>query len=258
MPLFRFVRAALPLTALWLACTPALAQTAPDVPAPLAQADSLWKEGRFEAALRHLEALEEAEPEDDDVLWRLARVKADLGEEAQREDEKERWYRAAHEDAAAAVRLDSADADAYVARAIAAGRVGLISGTREKVRLSREVKESVDRAIALDSANVLAYHIRGRWHYEVASLGFFSRAALRLVYGGLPDASYEKALRDLQHANAIQDLVANHVELGKTYRKLGEEAEARAAFERAIELPSVYPNDERYKQQAQARLEELG
>ena len=141
-----------------------------------------------------------------------------------------------------------------MARAIASGRVGLISGTKEKVRHSREVKESVDRAIALDPNNALAYHIRGRWHYEVASLGFFARAALNLVYGGLPDASYEQALQDLQRANAIEDLVINHVELGKTYLKLDEEAEARAAFQRALDHPSVYPKDDLYKEQARERF----
>ena len=249
------LRVALSLAALLLIAGPVRAQTSPDV--SVAQADSLWQQGQFEAALQELEALDEAAPKNAEALWRLARVKADLGEEAP-EDEQERWYRDALEDATAAVELDSASADAHVARAIASGRVGLISGTKEKVRRSREVKESVDRAIALDPNNALAYHIRGRWHYEVASLGFFARAALNLVYGGLPDASYEQALQDLQRANAIEDLVINHVELGKTYLKLDEEAEARAAFQRALDHPSVYPKDDLYKEQARERLEEMG
>ena len=119
------LRVALSLAALLLIAGPVRAQTTPD--ASVAQADSLWQQGQFEAALQELEALDEAAPKNAEALWRLARVKADLGEEAP-EDEQERWYRDALEDATAAVELDSASADAHVARAIASGRVGLISG----------------------------------------------------------------------------------------------------------------------------------
>lgn len=232
------------------------AQSTP-APAALAEVDRLWRQGQFEAALGRLEALQQDQPRNAEVLWRLARVKVDLGEDATSEDRQERLYRAATEDAQAAVEAAPTSADAYVTRAIASGRVALVSGTREKVERSREVKESVDRAVELDPSNVLAYHIRGRWHYEVASLGFFSRAALKLIYGGLPNASYENAAEDLQRANEIEDLVVNHVELGKTYLKLGEEEKARAEFQRALALPSTYPNDTQYKQEARERLAEM-
>ena len=234
---------------------PAQAQTSAE--ASLALADSLWQQGAPEAALEQLSTLQQNRPEDADVLWRLARAKGDLGEKAEEDEEKETWYRAALEDAQAAVEADSASADAFLTQAIAAGRVGLISGTKEKVELSREVKESVDRAIELDPEKALAYHVRGRWHYEVASLGFFSRAALKLVYGGLPDASYERAVHDLRFAIELEDQVVHHLELGKAYLKMDDASRAKAALRRALELENHYPNDPAYKEEAQALLAEL-
>ena len=225
--------------------------------ASLALADSLWQVGQPEASLEPLEALLEASPMDADVLWRIARAKGDLGEAAKEEDEKETWYRAALEDAQAAVEADSMNADAFLTQAIAAGRVGLISGTKEKVELSRDVKESVDRAIELDPEKALAYHVRGRWNYEVASLGFFSRAALKLVYGGLPDASYESAIQDFRRAIELEDRVVNHLELGKAYLKVDDASQAKDELERALELENHYPGDTAYKQEAEALLADL-
>ena len=243
------------LTLTLLGGRPAQAQTSAE--ALLVEADSLWQQGQFEASLERLEALRQDRPDDADVLWRLARAKGDLGEEAEEDDEKERWYRAALEDAYAAVAADSASADAFLTQAIAAGRVGLISGTKEKVELSREVKESVDRAIELDPEKALAYHVRGRWNYEVASLGFFSRAALKLAYGGLPDASYESAIQDLKQAIALEDLVVHHLELGKAYLKMDDPSRAKDEFRRALALENQYPNDPGYKREAEALLADL-
>ena len=256
MPTFyrRLVLPVLLILALF-AGRPAQAQTSEG--AALDSADSLWQAGQFEASLEQLEALREAGPADADVLWRIARAKGDLGEEAEEDDEKETWYRAALEDAHAAVEADSMSADASLTQAIAAGRVGLISGTKEKVELSREVKESVDRAIELDPEKALAYHVRGRWNYEVASLGFFSRAALRLVYGGLPDASYESAIQDFRRAIELEDQVVHHLELGKAYLKMDDASRAKDELRRAIELENTYPNDPGYKQEAEALLADL-
>ena len=223
--------------------------------AALALADSLWLAGQFEASLEALQTGPDSARAD--VLWRMARAKGNLGENAEDNDQKATWYRAALENAQAAVEADSANAEAWVTQAIAAGRVGLEAGNKEKVELSREVKESVDRAIELDPENTLAYHVRGRWNYEVASLGFFSRAALKLAYGGLPDASYESAVEDFKQAIALEDQVVHHLELGKTYQKLDDASRAKDEFERALALETTYPDDARYKEEAEERLAEL-
>lgn len=226
--------------------------------AAFAEIDRLREEGEFRQAFARLNSLRSDHPDHPGVLWRLARTKVDLGEQAEREDEQERFYREALVDAEAAVAADSTSAQAFLAAAIAAGRVGLIAGTREKVERSREVKEYVDRALELNPDMPAAYHVRGRWNYEVASLGFFSRAVVRTVYGGLPDASYEAAVEDFERSIELDERVVDRLELGRTYLALDQEARARAQFERALELPNVDPDDPTYKEEARRLLDEIG
>lgn len=242
--------------ALLLALGEVRAQPADSVEA-LDEVDDLRMDGEFRQALATLSGLREEHPEHAGVLWRLSRTKVDLGEQASREEEQERLYREALADAEEAIAADSTNAQAYLAAAIAAGRVGLISGTREKVEMSRQVKEHVDRALELDPASPAAYHVRGRWHYEVASLGFFSRAVVRTVYGGLPDASYEAAVEDFQRSIELDDRVVDRLELGRTYLALDQEDRARAELQKALELPNKDPDDPDYKEDARSLLDEL-
>jgi tetratricopeptide (TPR) repeat protein len=216
----------------------------------LAEVDDWIDGGQFAKARTTLEQMRQARPQDPEVLWRLARVKVDVGEQTRDKNKQRALYLDAHRDAEAAVQAGPNSADTYLTRAITAGRVALLSGSREKVERSRGVKEDVDRAIALDPANASAYHVRGRWNYEVADLGFVERAVVKVVYGGLPDASFEQAARDFQQALQVEDKVIHHLELGRTYLKLGRKAEAQAEFLRVLALPDTDPDDPMHKQEA--------
>ncbi len=228
-----------------------------DLDSTLASVDELRTEGDFRQALATLNGLRADPPTDAGVLWRLSRTKVDLGEQRTQEDERARFYREALTHAEAAIQADSMDARTYLAGAIAAGRVGLIAGTREKVEMSRTVKEYVDRAIELNPDLPAAYHVRARWHYEVASLGFFSRTIVRAVYGGLPDASYEAAVENFERSIALDDRVVDRLELGRTYLAMDQEGQARAQLETALTLTNKDPDDPQYKEEARELLDEL-
>lgn len=223
-----------------------------------ARVDSLHRAGQYEAAMEALEARRSSSSEDPDVLWRIARVRLDRAKESLSGEAQNEAYEQAMKEAQTAVELAPNSGNAHLALAMAAGRVGLNAGTRRKVELSRSVKEHVDRAIALDPQNDLAYHVRGRWHYEVSDLGWVARTIVKTVYGGLPDASFEKAARDLQKAIQVHERVAHHLELGKAYLKLDQEKKARTHFQKAVDLPAKDPSDPRYKEEARQLLKEVG
>lgn len=223
----------------------------------LARVDSLRDVGDFRQAFARLNDVQQDHPNNAEVLWRLSRTKVDIGEQRNREEEREQFYREALANAEAAIAADSTSARSFLAGAIAAGRVGLMSGTREKVELSRTVKEYVDRAIELNPDLPAAYHVRGRWNYEVASLGFFSRAVVRTVYGGLPDASYEAAIENFERSIALDDRVVDRLELARTYLAMDQEDQARAQLERALELPNKDPDDPQYKDEVRELLDEI-
>lgn len=236
------------------------AQTGPqgrDLEDSLEAADELREQRQFREALSQLSTLRNDHPENVDVLRRLAFVWADLGKAADDLQQRKNFYVKALSHAQDALSADSTSAWAHLAVAMAEGRVALNVGTQERVERSRAVKHHADRAIDLDSTLAGGYHVRGRWHREVASLGFFQRALLRTVYGGLPDASYEQAVRDFQRAIELEKRTFHHLELGKTYIQMGRTDAARRELKTCLQLSGSDPFAPEYKQEAQNLLDEL-
>jgi tetratricopeptide (TPR) repeat protein len=236
-------------------------QDTTDVQQALDRIDRLRAQGAFDEAQAALDRLAGRSALNDSVraavYWRRARTFVDQGERAEG-DARQRLFERALADAETAVKADTTSAQAHLALAIAEGRVALDAGTRERIKRSRAVRRHADRALALDSTLSAAYHVRGRWHYEVASLGFFERAIVNTVYGGLPDASYESAVDDFERAIRYEDAVVHHLELGRTYLKLDQREKARAELQAALALPNDNPDDPGYKDQARKLLERIG
>lgn len=232
-------------------------QQANDLRDSLEAVDQLREQREFREALSRLNTLRNSDPENIDVLWRLAFTWADLGKAAEDLQQRKNYYQKSLSHAQDALSVDSTSAWAHLAAAMAEGRVALNVGTRERIERSRAVKHHADRAIELDSALAGAYHVRGRWHREVASLGFLQRTLLRTVYGGLPDASYEQAVRDFQRAIELEDRTFHHLELGKTYIQMGRSEAARRELKTSLELSGSDPFDPEYKQEARTLLEDL-
>lgn len=222
----------------------------------LARVDTLRAQGRFRPALARIDRLHRRSPRDVEVLWRRALVISDIGRRSPDEDSTVALHRRALRVADSARAADSTNAWAHLVTALAAGRLTLHVGPSERVRHSRAVKQHADRALALDSTLAPAYHLRGRWHRQVADLSFFVRALVRTFYGGLPDASLEQAVRDFEQATRLASTSYNHLELGKTYRAVGRDTAARAQLERALTRAGS-PFEAEHKREARALLEEL-
>lgn len=229
-----------------------------DLEQSLARVDSLRTHGHFRAALARLDELARELDEPPEVLWRQAILWADLGKEADGERRTLTFSRQALSVAEKALAVDSANGWAHVAKAVAAGRVAKgENSTKKSIQLSREVKQHADRAIELDSTLGAAYHVRARWHREVADLNFMQRVVVKTVYGGLPEASLEQAVADFRTAIDLERRAYHHLEIAKTYEKMGRTEEAKEALQAALDAPYADPFDPEYKQEARRHLTEL-
>jgi tetratricopeptide (TPR) repeat protein len=223
----------------------------------LARVDSVRTDGRFQEALSQLSRLRDERGDEVGILWRMSLIQVDLAKTLDGKDARKPHYQKALTLANAALAADTTNAHAHLAKAVAEGRIALDAGTQERVRRSRAVKKHADRAIELDSTLDGAYHTRARWNRGVADLGFFSRAIVKTVYGGLPEASFEQAVRDFKRAIELHNERFHHLELAKTYLKMDREEDARRELKTVLGLPAKDPFDDRYKKEAQKLLAEL-
>ncbi len=227
------------------------------VDALIAQADAWHDQHQPDRALEVLNEAEEQVGQNAEVLWRIARAYYDKGTLAP-DREKEALYVESEGYARRAVRADSVNADAHVWVAIAVGKVALQRGGKEKVELSREVKEEAEKAISLDPEHDTAYHVLGRWHYEVTTLSWVLKAVAKVVYGGLPDASIDESIRLLQRATDLApEHINHHLQLAKSYLENNQDTEARQELQLAIQLPPKEIDDPENKREARELLRKL-
>jgi tetratricopeptide (TPR) repeat protein len=223
----------------------------------LTTVDSLRQAGDFRAALSRLQSLRTEQPEQIEVLWRLVYTWVDLGKNTDGDNQRAQYYGNAINVAEAGLEADSSSARAHLAMAVAEGRAALDAGTRERIERSRAVKRHADRAIAIDSTLDGAYHTRGRWHREVEDIGFFQRAIVKTVYGGLPESSIEQSVQDFQTAIELHDEVFHHLELAKTYLQMDRPEDARRELQTALDMSDPDPFAPQYKEEAQELLDDL-
>ena len=222
--------------------------------------DALAAEARFDskAALELFLQADAARPDDGFLLQKIARQYSDLSFETRDATEQTRLCTAALAYAKRSVTLQPKNAVNVLSLAICYGKLGTLSDARTKIEYSRLVRDHAEHALALDPNYDYAHHVLGRWHYEVATLGAATRFFVRLIYGGLPDASTAEAVRQLTRATELSPQLPSHrVELGFALLADGQREPARLAFEAALALPKSEKYDDEARLRAREALKKL-
>lgn len=209
-------------------------------------------------ALVSLEQAAVLQPSNSFILQKIARQYSDLALEQPTVAEKKRYAQTALEYSERAVAVDPKNPVNLLSLAVCHGKLALYADIRTRVKLSRLVRDEAQEALALAPDYAWAHHVLGRWHGEVASLGFAARVYVRLFYGGLPEASVAEGIRHLQRAAALEPTELNHfLELGFAYASDRRPAEAEKAWRQGLAMPTRGPHDEFAKKRARAGLEKL-
>lgn len=189
--------------------------------------------------------------------WKEVRTLVLSGEKLSSDDQQESVYRRAYEMAQRSVAANPKSSHEYLWLANAAGRLAMVASNKERIQLSKVVKESAERAISLDAKNGQAYMTLGAWHYYVANLSWVQRSAAKAFYGDIPDASFKDAVANL--SKAIQYGVENPVEVyylrGLAYREMDNDAAARADFQRCTQAQARNAGEQKIQKRARERME---
>jgi tetratricopeptide (TPR) repeat protein len=241
---------------LLLAANTALCQGTAQLPATLQAIDALLDQGDNQQAWQRLQKLPEGGQPSDETLWRKARAQYEMGRVAETEQGATTSYQNAERYARAAIVENPHGGEGYKWLAIALGAQVKESDTQAQIRLSREVKESIEKAIALAPDDDISYLVLSRWHYKVSALGFMARTYANIVYGGLPEASLSEAEKLLWRAIALHDRIAHRYNLAKIYERMDRREDAKAQLHMALLLPVTFPEEAESQAKSRDKLKE--
>jgi tetratricopeptide (TPR) repeat protein len=220
-----------------------------------APVDALLSRGEPRAALERLQALETSAALKDEVLWRKARAHYELALISRKDEGRSAHLRHAEDFARQVIAAAPQSDEGYKWLAIALGARAEHADVKTQIELSRRIRESIEKALARDSGDDISLLVLSRWHYKVASLGFWTKTFVRLVYSGLPDASFERAEKLLWQAIAEKDRIAHRYSLAKVYHRMGEREPALEQLRQALTLPVTFPEEVEDLEKARRKLE---
>lgn len=225
---------------------------------------------RFYAQFKPKEAVEEllkilsAEPQNFEALVKLSRAYIDIGDTIPDStfDWKERRlkdYRTAEDYARRAIRANPNSTWGHFYLGASLGLSAVVSPVARQVELAGEVREALEKSLALDPRNGFAYHAYGVWHRKISEIGKMSRMLASVFYGrSLPEGSMEKSVEYLKKAIALnQTVIISRLELANTYMAMEDFQAARAMLSSIRNLPVQFSDDAKHKQKAEELLEEV-
>jgi tetratricopeptide (TPR) repeat protein len=205
----------------------------------------------------YLEA-EKIEPENVQLLLSIARQYRHWAADAGTLAEKMKLSQTGKDYAKRAQALAPGDAETHLSVAISHAKMVPILDNKEKVEASREVRAAVDKSIELDPKKDLAWHVLGGWHQRLAELGTVKRALAKMLYGEMPPASNEEAVKCFEKAIELNPKRSiHHIELGRSYAQMGKSEEAKKCIEKGLEMPDSGKDDQEVKQRGRETLEGL-
>ena len=210
-----------------------------------------------DALMLYLSA-EKVEPKNPELLVRIARQYRYLMTDASDTQEKLRLGHLALDYSERAAACGSKDCDAQLAPAITLGKMLPYMPTKEQVSASPRIKESVDKALAIDPHNDTAWHILGRWNRVLAEVSSTKRFLASLIYGQLPKGSIDEAEQDMKKAIALNPRrLMHYIELGRIYAQMGKTQEARDFINKGLGMRDAEKDDPETKVRGRETLAKM-
>lgn len=228
-----------------------------DVPALLQQAARLESAFREEDALVKYQEIVKLQPHNVFALCHCSDLSCRIGNRQDSRDKKIGYFKAGHDYADVAWHLDSTNSEANVVMAFSIGRMILLESGREKVAGAGAIKRYAGDAIRYDPGNYKAWHILGRWHYEISGLNFIERMLAKWFYGALPDASLQESIHDYEKSMSLRpDFMLNYLELAKACHRDGQNARAIQLLRRLDSLKDGMYDDRQVRREGRQLLAE--
>lgn len=180
------------------------------------------------------------------AVTKISELNSRIGSRENDVTKRDAYYREAEKFANYALKLNPQSDEANVVKAMVLGKMSLGKPAKERIRLAKEVKIYADRALNINANNYVAWHIVGRWHYELANISSFERAAAKVFVAAIPTGSNAKAIQYFEKARSLAPtFTLNSLELAKAYYKADNVAKAIALL-KELQGFAVTTDDDNY------------
>ena len=132
------------------------------------------------------------EPNNYKALTRATELSCNIGTRTTNAKDKRLMYESALAFANRAFITDSTNANSLYLISLASGKMTEVE-TENKKRIAyvRDTKLFADKALVINANSAMANFIEGKWHYEMITLSWAKKVAVKTLYGGLFQEVFE-------------------------------------------------------------------
>jgi tetratricopeptide (TPR) repeat protein len=227
-------------------------------------ADRLYRQFKPLEAVGELHKILRVDGGNFEALIKMARAFVDIGDQipengAGWKERKLKEYSVAEDYARKAVRVDGSSTWGHFWVAASIGNIAMVSPLSKQLDFAGDIRDAIEKSIARDANNGMAYHVYGVWHRKVAEIGGASRMLASVVYGrSVPSGSLEKSIEYLKKAVALNPtIIVSRLELARSYIATEQRQQARVMLQSISDLPIQFSDDAKHKEKAAQLLEEI-
>ncbi|MGB8192239.1 MAG: hypothetical protein WCF67_09985 [Chitinophagaceae bacterium] len=231
---------------------------AQDISLLLREAERLEHSFREAEALQKYKEVLRIHPSNLTALCKSSDLSSRIGHRQTNKSTQADYYRAAKTYAESALKINPYSAEANFVMSVAMGRMAMLTGGKEKIQYVNEIRRYAENTLKYDPNNFKAYHVLGKWHYEVSDLSSFERTMAKWLFGGLPKASLQDAISYYEKSQLLEPMFSiNYLELAKAYHRNKEDKKAIDLLTRLQTVPNKIEDDVRIKKEGKALLEDI-
>lgn len=227
--------------------------------------DALMKEAeKHERDLKEAEALNKykeilaIQADNVKALWKSAELTGRIGNRLKDEKQRAAQFETAKTYALAALKVSHEDADAHCAVAATAMRFASVTGGKDRARHLRDMKNHADSALMINPNHARALYVLGKWNFEMTEMNVADKAAVKVLFGGMPKASLEEAIGNFEKARATDPFLAiDYFDLAKAYIKFHRTDKAIEVLNKMVKLPPRTEDDQALKAEGKSLLASL-
>ncbi len=201
------------------------------------------------------------EPDNYEILYRLARSYNDLGEEYheyRKKDSSEIMIKKAIDFSKKLKNNFPDSAAAYAYLAMSYGNDALYEGGKEKIKLAYKIEENAKKSLQINPDQYLAYVILGIYYRQIADFSWFERMFANTFFGDVPDGTFEQSVEMFKKALDVKPrTIVASFQLALTYSFMGETEKEKKLLKELITYPQKNFRDKFAIRKAEKRLKEL-